>query len=171
MKSSTAIASIILASVLLSAPSEAQYRAPAGVQRLELSTGLEPSTAGTRRDTTVGPPEISVARGIVGGVLGGVGGAFVGTMVGAASASGCRGEYCAFGAALVGFGIGEAVGLAVGTHLGARGRGNVAATALSSVGMLIGGLVVAATAPRGTPPIALTLVPAAQLAVALALER
>jgi hypothetical protein len=170
MKSLAAIASVILASVL-SAPSGAQYRAPAGVQRLELLTGHEASTVGTRRDTTVGPPEISVAGGIVGGVLGGVGGAFVGTMIGVTSAEGCQEEYCALGPALIGFGMGEAIGLAVGTHLGARGCGNVAATAISSVGILIGGLVVAIAAPRGTPAIALALVPAAQLAVALALER
>ena len=40
MKSSTVIGSIVLASVL-SVPSGAQYRAPVGVQRLELSAGFE----------------------------------------------------------------------------------------------------------------------------------
>ena len=169
MKVSTAIASVIVAT-LLSVPSEAQHRAPVGVQRLALSEGFEPSTA-ARRDTAEGRSEINVVGGIVGGLLGAAGGAFVGTMVGASSASGCRGEYCAWGPALLGFGLGESIGLALGAHLGARGRGNVAMTAISSVGILVGGLVVAGAVPRGTPGVAITLIPAAQLAMALAMER
>lgn len=75
------------------------------------------------------------------------------------------------GPALLGFGLGESIGLAIGTHLGASGRGNVAGTAISSFGILVGGLVVAGSAPHGTPAVAIVLIPAAQLALALAMER
>ncbi|MFL5605798.1 MAG: hypothetical protein ACJ8AD_05070 [Gemmatimonadaceae bacterium] len=169
MKTSIAVAGVALASVLSTAGG-AQYRAPAGVQRLELSVGSEP-TGATRYDTTVAPHEISIVGGLIGGLLGGVGGAFLGTVIGASSARGCQGEYCAFGPAIIGFALGEPIGLAIGTHLGARGRGNVAATAISSIGILVGGLVVAGAAPRGTPPVAIALIPAAQLVMALAMER
>jgi hypothetical protein len=169
MRSAIAVASVLLTSVL-SAPSVAQYRTPVGAQRLERSAGLEPSAPMQRHDS-LGRTEINVGAGIAGGVLGGVGGAFLGTVIGASSASGCQGEYCAFGPALLGFGLGEAIGLAAGTHLGARGSGNVALSALTSVGILVGGLLVAAAAPPGTPAIGLTLIPAAQLAAALAMER
>jgi hypothetical protein len=170
MKLSTAIASVIV-TTSLSVPSEAQYRAPVGVERLALSEGFEPGAAAARRDTAEGRSEINAVGGIVGGLIGAAGGAFVGAMVGASSASGCHGEYCAWGPALIGFGLGESIGLAIGTHLGASGRGNVAGTAISSFGILVGGLVVAGAAPRGTPAVAIALIPAAQLAVALAMER
>jgi hypothetical protein len=140
------------------------------VERLQPSAALEQSPR-PGRDTTISRPEINVVGGIVGGVLGGVAGAALGTMIGASTASGCREEFCAFGPALVGFGLGEPIGVAMGTHIGARGRGDVAGTALSSIGILIGGLLVAAAAPRGTPALALVLIPAAQIATALAFER
>jgi hypothetical protein len=168
MKGAIALASAILTSVL-AVPSGAQHRAPTGVQRLELSARFEPSMVG-RRDTTE-RPEINAVGGIIGGLVGGAGGALAGTMIGAQSAAGCHGELCQLGPALLGFGLGESIGVAVGAHLGARGRGNVAMTAISSVGILVGGLVVAGAAPRGTPAIALALIPAAQLAMALAMER
>ncbi|MDQ6633519.1 MAG: hypothetical protein M3Z10_02050 [Gemmatimonadota bacterium] len=167
MKSSTAIASIVLATGL-AAPSGAQYRAPTGVQRLELSTRFEPSTAG-RRDTTERPPEINAVSGIIGGLVGGAGGALAGTMIGAQAAAGCHGELCQLGPALLGFGLGESIGLAVGTHFGARGRGDVALSALTSVGIMVGGVLLSAAAGEGM--ITLPLVPFAQLAAALAMER
>jgi hypothetical protein len=168
MKSSTVIGSIVLASVL-SVPSGAQYRAPAGVQRLELSVGFDRSSANGHRDTTENRPGIDAVGGVIGGLLGGAGGALAGTMIGARVAAGCREELCQLGPALLGFGIGESIGLAVGTHFGARGRGDVALTALTSVGIMVGGMLVSVAA--GEPLIALPLVPMAQLAALLAMER
>ena len=170
MRSATAVASVVLAGVL-SVPVGAQYRAPAGVERFEPTPTLEPSAARARPDTTESRSEIHVVRGIIGGVIGGVGGALLGTQIGVSTASGCQGELCQLGPAVLGFGLGESIGLAIGTHLGAGGRGNVAMTALTSLGTLAGGLVVAAAAPRGTPAVAVTLIPIAQLAVALLMER
>jgi hypothetical protein len=167
MKSAIALASVILTSVL-AVPSGAQYREPVGAQRLELSTRFEPSTAG-RRDTTERPPEINAVTGIIGGLVGGAGGALAGTMIGAYSASGCYGELCQLGPALLGFGLGESIGLAVGTHFGAHGRGDVALSALTSVGIMVGGVLLSAAAGDGR--ITLPLVPFAQLAAALAMER
>ena len=50
------------------------------------------------------------------GILGGFGGAFAGGMIGAATAAGCRGEYCGLGNVLVGAAIGS---VAVATLLSA----------------------------------------------------
>ena len=168
MKSAIALASVILTSVL-ALPSGAQYRAPAGVQRLELTTRVESSMVAGRRDTTENRPEINAVGGVIGGLLGGAGGAFAGTMIGAYSAAGCQGEYCQFGPALLGFGLGESIGLAVGAHLGARGRGDVTLSALTSVGIMVGGVLVSAAVGEGM--ITLPLVPLVQLAATLAMER
>jgi hypothetical protein len=168
MRTSTTIMYLSLAT-LLAAPSEAQYVAPAGVQRLELPVDRENGRATARRDTVEG--QMDPVLGLVGGVIGAASGALIGGMFGGVAASGCTGELCHLGSVAIGVGLGESFGLALGTHLGAGGRGNVALSALSSFGILFGGVLVGVSAPRGTPAIALTIIPVIQLVAALAIER
>ena len=122
-----------------------------------------------QRDTVETRAGINAVGGVIGGLLGGVGGALAGTMIAVQSSSGCKAEYCQLGPALLGFGLGESIGLAVGTHLGARGRGDVALSALTSMGIMVGGVLVSVAVGEGR--MALPLIPLAQLAAALSMER
>jgi hypothetical protein len=106
-------------------------------------------------------------RAIGGGLALGLVGAVGGSLVGAATASGCKGEYCALGPVALGLAIGESVGVALGTHLGSGGHGGVGTAMLVSTAIGITG-VFAAAASGG---IALPLVPVVQIATVLAMER
>jgi hypothetical protein len=82
----------------------------------------------------------------------------------------CSGEDCGLASFIIGGAIGESIGLAVGTHYGSRGRGNVALAALASTAIGAAGLAGAFAAERAAPVI-LIAVPIVQLAVTLAMER
>jgi hypothetical protein len=169
---------VITSGLLLSlaaVPSRAQYLAPVGVRPLSPAFTMPPgrdtissgdTLAGARR-------EISPVGTIIGGAVGGVAGALVGVAIASRTSQGCQGEYCGLGEALLGFGLGESIGLAVGAHLGSgSGRHeNIFLTSLSSVGILIGGVLGAVALDRtGGAGIMIPLTPAFQLAAALAIE-
>lgn len=157
MKPSTA-AACAGALLLLALPSAAQRSEPAGVQRAEVS-GVEASTpVPTRRDTVTDAAGIRVIHGVVGGLLGAVGGAFIGGVIGMTTES--------EPGTLFMLGVGQSIGVAVGTHEGTRGRGNVALSALASFGILL----VTARNVHVSSPALYTVVPALQVATALAIE-
>ncbi|MEW5927141.1 MAG: hypothetical protein AB1941_06645 [Gemmatimonadota bacterium] len=108
--------------------------------------------------------------GLAGGAAGLLGGALLGYVV-ETGLTGCAGEeWCGFRGVLLGGVVGEVTMLPLGVHLANRGRGSygsgVAATALVGVGALL----VAAGMGDAVPATAL-LVPAAQLAAAVAVEK
>lgn len=63
--------------------------------------------------------------------------------------------------------VGESIGLATGTHYGAKGNAHLALTSLLSTGIGIAGVFAAVVGA----PVMLALTPVAQLAVVLAMER
>jgi hypothetical protein len=103
-------------------------------------------------------------------VVGGALGLFGGGALGVRSANGCTDEFCALGPALLGAGLGESIGLAVGVHIGSRGRANPLETSLMNMGILAAGLLVAAAAPSGLQEATLVLIPVTQLGLTLLME-
>jgi hypothetical protein len=109
----------------------------------------------------VGGALVGGTVGILNGMLAGVAMAHIGT---------CAGEDCSLGAALVGAAVGETIGLAVGAHVGSAGRGNLAVSALTSLGIGAAGAL-ALRHPGGSAPTIVLAIPLLQLAAVLALER
>ncbi len=115
---------------------------------------------------------VRMAGGIAGGIAGGATGLLLGMYGGVAIAEGgnCRGEECGLLGAILGLTVGESLGMAVGTHFGSRGHGNLALAALTSTAIGVAGLYACAGA-EGAAPVILSAVPVIQLAVLLAMER
>lgn len=168
MRPTRAVAAASL-TILFALPSaaRAQYAAPAGVQRLEVVHDV-PAPA-RQRDTIEVRHKVNTLGAAAGGVFGAMAGAAVGTVAGAAAAQGCHGEFCGLGPALLGFAIGEPLGLAVGTHVGSGGHGNVPVTALSAFLILVGGAVAGAKVGAGVGPAMAVVTPVIQIAAAVAL--
>jgi hypothetical protein len=114
--------------------------------------------------------EYGIAGGLVGGSLGGLAGAGVGILIAEAKQSrtnGCGGgDLCGLPEAVLSTIVGESIGLAIGSHYGARGRGSLTGEILASVGIGVAGTILGAYA-GGWP---ILLVPVAQIATVLALE-
>jgi hypothetical protein len=170
-------------------PSEAQRVAPVALRASDApplvvaAPAAAPTSApflgapvAIARDTVPEPvPEISTVGTVVGGVIGGVAGTFLGAVIGAGATSGCQGDLCGLEGALLGVLVGEPLGLGIGSHIGSRSRthGNIALTSLTSVAILVGGVIAGvgmghAAGPAGMFMIPLT--PALQLATAVAIE-
>jgi hypothetical protein len=95
-------------------------------------------------------------------------------LIGSATASGCRGDFCNLGSAIVGLLVGESVGVAVGTHVGSRSQSHakMALTTLSSLGIAFGGAFLAAGVSQSgdaAGPILLAI-PVLQIVTVLASE-
>jgi hypothetical protein len=164
-----------LFSSLAAVPSRAQYLAPVAARPLAVVSTVRPgSDNAPSRDTLAGVRrEISPVGTIIGGVMGGVAGAVVGVAIASRTTMNCHGEFCGFGEALLGFGLGESIGLAVGAHVGSRSprHENIFLTSLSSVGILVGGVLGAVALDHaGGAGIMIPVTPALQLAAALAIE-
>ena len=109
---------------------------------------------------------VDVEMGVIGGVLGGTLGGVAGIGIGVAAARDCTGDYCGLVEVGLGLIVGESVGLAVGAHLGSKGRANPVAVTLASLAVGVAGTVLGAHV-GGWP---ILLVPVAQLATVLSLE-
>jgi hypothetical protein len=157
-------------------PSRAQYLAPVAVRPLAAapttSAGAVPAT--TRDTLAEARREISPVGTIVGGVVGGVVGSLIGLAIASRTHMSCQGDdFCGLGEGLVGFSLGEPIGLAVGAHLGSRSTHpeNIYKTSLASAGILVGGVLTAVGLSQvGGAAIMVPLTPAFQLAAALAIE-
>lgn len=159
-------------------PSEAQRLAPVAVRALDvapLNVAEQPGatfSAASPADTLPEPRRaISPVGTIIGGVAGGVVGAFVGLALGARSAEGCHGEECGLLNAILGFALGESLGVGVGAHLGSRStrHENVILTTLTSTAILVGGTFLGA-AMQQAGAVMVPLTPAMQLTAAWAIE-
>jgi hypothetical protein len=181
MKTSRVLVLAVLLVPVVTMPGRAQYLAPMAARQLDTteSAFILPSTRPTSDAAAPADTLPAVRREgspigtIVGGVIGGVAGALIGVGIAEHSTRGCHGELCGLGEALLGFSLGESLGLAVGAHVGSGSRRpeNLAVTSMTSVGILVGGaLVAAALSPVGASAIMLPLTPALQLAAAVAIE-
>jgi hypothetical protein len=121
-------------------------------------------------ETTKGP--FLTWGGVIGGAVGGSAGLFGGLLAGAmlAHTGTCAGEDCSLGAALVGAGVGEVLGLATGAHIGSAGRGNLALAILASTAIGAAGIYAAGQAGGSAPGVVLAI-PVMQLAAVLVIER
>jgi hypothetical protein len=159
--------------LLAGVPCRAQYLAPVAVRRLATAAATHQArdVAASRDTLADGRREISRVGAIVGGVAGGVAGAYVGLEIAANATRNCRGEFCGFGEALLGLGLGESIGLAVGAHVGSRSdrHENIFITSLASAGILVAGTYAGVMlGPAGEIMVPLT--PMLQLAAAVAIE-
>ena len=176
MNATRLFASITLVS-LAALPARAQYLSPVAMRASDAATSLSrtshPANASVAasRDTLPAFRETHPVRTIVGGVLGGVVGAFAGGMLGAASAAGCKGEFCGLSGIVLGGALGESIGLSLGAHLGSGSsrHDNIILTSLTSAGILVAGTFLGAGMGQ-SGSIMVPVVPALQLAVALAIE-
>lgn len=121
-------------------------------------------------------PTISSDGVLVGGVLGGLIGGVAGMYLGAAIRDGCQGDFCGLEGAVLGIGIAEPLGLAIGAHLGSGSTRHerILLTAATSAAILVGGTLLGAAAGQAAGPVALVmipLIPALQVAAAVAIER
>ena len=166
-------ASVLLVPAL-ALPAAAQRLAPLGPRAADASPasrGADTPGAAARGTTRAPDPGFDRTRTIIGGVVGGAAGAAIGLWIAGDVNRDCGGDLCGLPEAAAGFLIGESLGLAIGAHVGARSthHGRLALTALSSAGILVGGVLVGAvTGPVGLIMIPLT--PALQLAAAAAIE-
>lgn len=159
-------------------PMEAQRIAPVAARGTDASMmsavpeRVSPLVA--RRDTEPEPRrEIRPVGTLLGGTLGGVVGTFVGMYAGAMSAQGCHGEECGLMSALLGAAVGESIGVGLGAHVGSGSRHheNIVLTSLTSAGILVGGLAAGVgLGQMGVGEIMIPVIPALQLAAALAIE-
>jgi hypothetical protein len=140
---------------------------------LAASSRSQAGEAGTGQleQVQMAPRRPNDLRGVAGGIVGGGAGFLGGMLVGASDISrrSCTGEDCGLANAILGSMIGEGVGLAVGAHYGARGRGNLALQIITSTAIGAAGLYTAWHA-EGFAPIILTATPIVQLATVLAME-
>jgi hypothetical protein len=125
------------------------------------------------RQRGLGAPEIGggVIVGFAGGTILGFAGAYTGAYL--ATRNRCSGEDCGLAAAILGFLVGESVGIATGTHIGAGGKGNLLLEAVVTTAITAAGVAVIAgyhNSSSSAIPITLGLMPLAQLAAVLAIE-
>ena len=172
MTATAAIACTALV-ILLAAPCQAQYLAPTAVRHLDVPAEVPlVFSAVVRGDTVERWGRINTTGGIIGGVIGAAGGSVLGATIGVSSARNCKGEECGLASALLGFAIGESVGLGLGTHFGSGGNGDAILTTFTSFVTLVGGgLMATAASSSGAPRILFVAVPALQITAALAVER
>jgi len=109
-------------------------------------------------------------RTIVGAAVGDAIGFLAGGLVGRAiGASNCSGEnFCDFGNFFLGATIGTTAMSAVGAHLGSGGRGNLALTALATVGITAS--LIGISALSGSPVVMIS-VPIGQIVTSVLFER
>jgi hypothetical protein len=122
-------------------------------------------------DLDAGTAAKLTGAGILGGAIGLVGGAYLGALL-------AHDEDCAecleeLGGALVGGTAGEALLLPLGVHLANGSRGSYWTAALVSAGLATAGVVTMEAVHWDPPtvPIVLVVVPLAQLATSIAIER
>jgi hypothetical protein len=160
---------------LAAVPSRAQHIAPVAVRPLAAASAVrfDRDTISTA-DTLAGARrEASEVGTVIGGVIGGVGGTFIGLAIASRTNMNCHGDFCGIGEALIGFSLGEPLGLALGAHLGSRSAHpeNILKTSLASAGILVGGALAAAMLSQtGGSAIMIPLTPVFQLAAAVAIE-
>lgn len=162
---------------LTAIPSEAQRLTPVALRGSDTSMTIAlpqpvPSLEARRDTQPASRSAFNPLGGVAVGLLGGIVGTFAGGYIGALSAAGCHGEFCGLGSALTGAGIGESIGVALGTHFGSGSRRheNIMLTSLTSAGILVGGTLLGVAMNRAGV-VMLPLTPALQLAAALAIER
>ena len=155
-----------LAPVTASTPVETYFASPVVLARMD----VPPSMRAAARDTLPSPPELSLAGTVLGGIGGAVVGAVVGLGIGAEAARGCHGEFCELGPAVLGFALGESLGIGLGTHLGSRSakHDHILLTTLSSMVILVSGALIASSTPQGD--VMLPLTPILQIGAAWAIE-
>jgi hypothetical protein len=159
---------------LLSSPSSAQYLAPAVTPQIDADSALSArSSARDTRESNGGPRR--AIRTALGGILGGAAGTAAGMLIAAEATSGCHGEFCGLGQIVLGMSLGESIGLATGANIasGSHKPEHIVLTTLSSAGILIGGAFAAAglNGLNGNAgSIMIPLIPALQLAAAIAIE-
>lgn len=164
---------------LAALPGEAQRVQPVAARAADASMMLLVPDRGpmAARDTEpAAHPTISSDGALVGGVLGALIGGVAGMYIGAAIRDGCHGDFCALEGAVLGIGIAEPLGLAVGAHLGSGSTRHerILLTAATSAGILVGGTLLGVAAGQVAGPVALVmlpLIPALQVAAAVAIER
>ena len=166
---------VVLLSVACASRGHAQYVSPSAVQAVH--TDAMPSHLDTMETRRPEVPKRSINRvnTVFGGAVGGVGGTLLGLAIARQTSQGCHGELCGLGDALIGFTLGETIGVAVGAHLasGATGSGKVLQTTLASLGILVGGAFAGAglsSLNSGLGEIMLPLTPVLQLAAAVWIE-
>jgi hypothetical protein len=110
--------------------------------------------------------------GIGGAIVGAPIGAFAGMLAGVAFAhiGTCNGSECSFGAGLAGLAVGEAIGVPLGAHIGSHGRGNLAASVLTSAAIAGTGALILRHPSTASPAVAVAI-PVLQLVSVLAFER
>lgn len=108
--------------------------------------------------------------GVAGGALGFLGGGLLGYGV-ETELAGCEGdEWCGFVGTLFGALIGEMVMLPLGVHVANRSRGSYAPSLGMSLGVGVGGLLLAGVAGEAAT-LLVPAIPAAQILAAIAVER
>lgn len=160
-------------------PGEAQRVEPVAARSVDASIKLLVPARGpmVARDTEpAAHPTISSDGALAGGVLGGLIGGVAGVYLGAASRKGCHGDFCALDGALLGIMIGEPLGLAIGSHIGSGSprHDHIVLTTAASAAILVGGALVGVGLGQTVGPVGLfmiPIVPALQLAAAVAIER
>jgi hypothetical protein len=153
--------------LLVPARGTAQRLPPAYLR--DTTTSPDPRDGG-RRDTAARAPA-PVGGMIVGGLAGGTIGFFAGGYAGFALDGGnrvCGDDPCGVEGALWGVVLGESVVLPLGVHIANGRRGNYGTELLTSVGIAVGGVMLAAASDSGIP---LLLVPIAQIASGIAIEK
>jgi hypothetical protein len=156
-----------LAPVAYNAAHELDVAAATVVERVDAPLAVRAAP----RDTLPARRELSRTGAMIGGIGGAVVGAFAGVAIGAGSAEGCHGEDCGLVQAVLGFALGESLGLAVGTHLGSRSteHSNIILTTLTSTAILVGGTFIGAGMQQAGV-VMVPLTPVMQLAAAWAIE-
>jgi hypothetical protein len=120
----------------------------------------------------VGPPPSDIGRPVLYGLAAGAAGGIAGSLVAAALAD-CSGQEGCIGAAITGFVVGETLVLPLGVHLAEGRHGSYLLGAATSVGVTaaaVGLLFVIGDSGAPAQGVSL-LVPVAQLAATIALER
>lgn len=110
----------------------------------------------------------SIAGPIIGGVLGGTLGFFAGGLIGANAADSDE-ELAALGGFVLGATIGETIVMPLGVHIGNKGRRNLLADLLTSVGVVATGIVLANMTDGHGAVLPLTVV--LQIGATVAVER
>lgn len=133
------------------------------------------SATTTQAQQPVDQPEPSTVPASVGAAIGlGAAGLLVGGLVGLGIASNCQGSYCQIPPILLGAEAGGAFGVALGAHLGNRGRGSLGLDCLVSAGVWGVGIVTLALSGGWEPPgttIVAVAIPIAQVAATVLTEQ
>ncbi len=124
------------------------------------------STRETRPNT---PAPVLAMGGAAVGVVGMIAGAYTGAAI---EAIGECSEWCGFGGAILGGIVGESIGVPLGVHLLNGARGKLVPSALASLAISTGGLLLfAVLGDTGAEPALLWSIPIAQIATSIAIER